>query len=113
MLMLLTNVAAFDPEAYEDLYRWAIFAVSVMSWCPFVVDTAFPVHAPRMRKRFRALPRSSGSSDPSRSSNIKAELLESMNVKPNADSDPGGELYDGIDDVSTPSSRGAKTDDER
>ncbi len=114
MLMLLTNAAVFDPEAYEGLYCWAIFAVSVMSWCPFVLDTAFPVHAPRVRRRFRALPRSSEPSDSPRSPSTKTELLESLNVKPDAGSGSVGELYDGSDDVLTPPSQeGAKIDDER
>lgn len=113
-LVFLTDAAVFDPEAYEGLYRWAIFAVSVMSWCPFVLDAAFPVHAPRVRRRFRALPESKELNGTSAPPNTRTELLESLNVKPNEASDPDGQLYDGTDDVSTPSSReGAKLHDER
>lgn len=103
-LVLLTDIAVFDPEAYKGLYRWAIFAVSVMSWCPFVLDTAFPVHSPRVRRRFRALPASRKANSSSRSSNEKTALLESLNAKSNKDSDRDSQLYDVIDDGSTPSS---------
>lgn len=120
LLMSLTNVATFDPEAYESVYRWAIFAISAVSWCPFVLDAAFPVHAPRVRRRLRALPDKSRSSNLSKSSDVsglpdnRAELLESLNVKANGSSDPDGELYDEVDDIcALPFQEGVNSHDER
>lgn len=56
VLAWTVNAAAFDPDSFRQLFFAAAFAVTAMSWCPFVLDFAFPSPAACVRKRRRALP---------------------------------------------------------
>lgn len=98
LLVLLINNAVFEPEAYEETFRWAIFAVAAMSWCPFVLDSAFPLHAPRVFKRSHALPERSSAKRLPRSLKTKIEPVKDLQLESSADSKPENELYDGADE---------------
>lgn len=49
-------MASFTPSAMQSFYGWAAFAATVMTWCPFVLDCAFPASSARIWRRPRALP---------------------------------------------------------
>lgn len=55
-LGVVAALADFSPQSMKLLYCWAAFAVVVMSWCPFVLDCAFPPLSAKVRKGRRALP---------------------------------------------------------
>lgn len=70
----IAALAVFDPPAMKQLYAWAVFAAAVMSWCPFVLDCAFPALSARVRSRRHLLPHS-GTEDPSFASSVDATPL--------------------------------------
>lgn len=47
---------SFDPHSFKQLFLNAVFACTVMSWCPLVLDLAFPSASAQIRRSYRALP---------------------------------------------------------
>lgn len=42
VVAVIANAATFSPDSLQKLYVWALFGVCVASWCPFVLNCAFP-----------------------------------------------------------------------
>lgn len=46
----VVNAGSFDPGPFKRLMMSAVFASSIMSWCPLVLDCAFPPRSANIRK---------------------------------------------------------------